>query len=455
MERIEKLNTFAMAMLESADLEDLLWSIVDNIGHILGYDDCVIYLTQRDVLIQVAAFGIKNPCNRELLEQIEIPIGKGIVGSVAQTGKAEIVEDITNDSRYIHDQYLGQSELTIPVIYENQVIAIIDSESETKGNYNQDDLEFLQIIANIAAPRIASAIYFRDLRQAQSELLDANRALKQKMAELKENQDSLVQAEKMASVGLLASGIAHEINNPLAFSISNLSTLKQYVSEIKDTNSALLHCDGLPQGAKDIISGDNYQYILNDLADLTTETEQGLHRAKQIVSELTGYVRKDGGEITLLDVNQVLHSSLSLLNGELTHKVKIILDLELVPKVLGSERKLSQVFMNIIINAIHASEGKSDILVSSNSNQDFVEVKIKDHGHGIPKQHFKDIFTPFYTTKPIGTGTGLGLFVSYKIVTEDHHGKIEIESDESGSTFQVLLPKALNTDPTEPLLNVH
>jgi signal transduction histidine kinase len=151
----------------------------------------------------------------------------------------------------------------------------------------------------------------------------------------------------------------------------------------------------------------------------------------------------------------VLHSSLSLLNGELTHKVKIILDLELVPKVLGSERKLSQVFMNIIINAIHASEGKSDILVSSNSNQDFVEVKIKDHGHGIPKQHFKDIFTPFYTTKPIGTGTGLGLFVSYKIVTEDHHGKIEIESDESGSTFQVLLPKALNTDPPEPLLNVH
>ena len=268
MERIEKLNTFAMAMLESADLEDLLWSIVDNIGHILGYDDCVIYLTQRDVLVQVAAFGIKNPCNRELLEQIEIPIGKGIVGYVAQTGKAEIVEDITKDSRYIRDQYLGKSELTIPVIYENQVIAIIDSESEIVGNYDQKDLEFLQIIANIAAPRIASAIYLRDLRQAQSELLNSNRALKNKMAELKENQDSLIQAEKMASVGLLASGIAHEINNPLAFSISNLSTLKQYVSEIKDTNFALLHCDELPQGAKDLITGENYQYIMNDLSDL-------------------------------------------------------------------------------------------------------------------------------------------------------------------------------------------
>lgn len=441
MTRIEKINAFALAMLESADLEDLLWSMAENIGKILGFDDCVIYLTQSNVLTQTAAYGIKNPTARELLQQIQIPFGAGIVGTVASTGMAEIVDDITSDPRYIWDQYPGQSELTVPVIYENRVIAVLDSESDEKNAYSQQDLEFFQLIANIAAPRIASAIYFRDLRQAQIELLHANRALQNKIEELKENQDSLIQAEKMASVGLLASGVAHEINNPLAYSLSNFGTLKQYVTEIKETNLALTNCQCLPEQAKTLLSSHNYQYILNDVSNLINETEQGLNRTKKIVTDLNGYVRKDKGEQGMLDINAVLQTSLNLLSGELNPNVKLNLELALVPKIFGSERKLSQVFMNIIINAIHASEGNSDIVITSSNTQGFVTVKITDNGHGIPKEHLKDIFTPFYTTKPTGRGTGLGLFVSYKIVTEEHNGKIEIESDENGSTFQVLLPK--------------
>lgn len=115
---LEKLNAFALEMLEAADLDDLLWSISNNVGNTLGFEDCVIYLREGQVLVQMAAYGIKSAAAREVFERIEIPVGKGIVGTVAETGKAEIVQDTEVDERYIFDQFSGLSELAVPVIYE-------------------------------------------------------------------------------------------------------------------------------------------------------------------------------------------------------------------------------------------------------------------------------------------------------------------------------------------------
>ena len=157
----------------------------------------------------------RKPKDREIFERLEIPVGEGIVGTVAKTGEAEIVNDTRIDSRYINDQYQGLSELAVPVVYEGETIAVIDSESNRPNDYSEFEQALLQVIANIAAPRIASARYQLKLKQTQLRLERSNQELKQSLNELAKNQSALIQAEKMASVGVLSAGIAHEINTPL------------------------------------------------------------------------------------------------------------------------------------------------------------------------------------------------------------------------------------------------
>ncbi|MDE3272016.1 GAF domain-containing protein [Pseudoalteromonas sp. G4] len=196
---VDKINAFALAMLNQAELDDLLWSIAQGVGEIMSFDDCVIYLRNEDKLVQMAAFGIKNPKDREIFERIEIPVGQGIVGTVAETGVAEIVSDTRTDARYINDQFQGLSELAVPVIYEGNTIAVIDSESNKTDDYSEFEMALLQVIANIAAPRIASAQYRLELQQTQLRLERSNNELQESLAQLAHNQTMMIESEKMAA----------------------------------------------------------------------------------------------------------------------------------------------------------------------------------------------------------------------------------------------------------------
>ncbi|MDH5589310.1 MAG: PAS domain S-box protein, partial [Gemmatimonadota bacterium] len=178
---LERINRFAIALLEAADLEALLWSIADNVGEILGFDDCVVYLRQGDDLVQMAAYGVKSSADREIFHRISIPLGRGIVGTVAQTGIAEIVPDTRKDPRYIFDEFAGLSELTVPVVYEGTTIAVLDSEASETHGFTEDQLALLQSVANIAASRIASALAERHLREAQEELRRTNERLEERV----------------------------------------------------------------------------------------------------------------------------------------------------------------------------------------------------------------------------------------------------------------------------------
>jgi sigma-B regulation protein RsbU (phosphoserine phosphatase) len=178
---LEKLNAFAVALLQQRGLDDLLWAIADNIGETLEFEDCVIYLTQGDVLVQAAAFGQKSPSQREIKSPITIPIGEGIVGTVAKTGHAEIVADTSQDPRYISDQFAGRSELTVPIVYQGDVLGILDSEAGRTHAYNDGHLELLQSVANIAASRIAFALEERERLLAEEELRLANERLEERI----------------------------------------------------------------------------------------------------------------------------------------------------------------------------------------------------------------------------------------------------------------------------------
>lgn len=216
-------------------------------------------------------------------------MGKGTVGNVAKTKNAEIVTDTHVDKRYIFDQFSGRSELAVPVVYEGETIAVIDSESAFKNHYTNSDKELLQVIANIVSPRIASALYERSLQTAQIRLKRANHQLQERMEDLKHNQQSLIQSEKMASVGTLAAGIAHEINNPLGYSISNLCMLQEYVKDIKTCNDKILSDPNVSDHTKSCLTDTDYTNVLEDLNDLTSVTLNGLKVAKNIVADLRGF----------------------------------------------------------------------------------------------------------------------------------------------------------------------
>jgi len=440
MTDLDKISQFATAMLNAATLDDLLWSIAENIGTTLEFDDCVVYLNLNGTLVQKAAFGIKNPEERSLLCEIEIPVGQGIVGAVAQSKIPEIVQDVSLDKRYIWDQFAGKSELTIPIVYENKTLGIIDSESSKSNNYSQNDKELLQIIANIAAPRIASAQYCSQLQHAQFQLKTTNIELASSLNELKDNQEALIQSEKMASIGLLSAGVAHEINNPLGFSISNLSVFTDYYEQIKEMHHMLLQHPELPQALRTRLSSNEYEQIVQDIGDIAVETTDGLLRIKNIVTDLCGYARNADLHLTPIDINESIKVVLNLLRGEIQNKYYLKLNLIQLPMLAVNQGKIHQVIMNILLNALQATPNGGVISIKTSFNSSYVCIDITDNGSEINNEELALLFTPFYTTKSVGEGTGLGLFICYRIVTEEHGGKIQVYSSKKETTFRIMLP---------------
>lgn len=437
---VNKINKFAVAMLEQASLEDLLWSIAQGVGDIMRFDDCVIYLAQQDMLIQMAAFGIKNKKDREIFKRIKIPMGVGIVGSVAASKKIENVANTRLDKRYINDQYNGLSELAVPVVYEDKTIAVIDTESDKIGNYTKEDEALLQVIANIAAPRIASALYQQKLKNTQIRLQRANKELSLSLKQIEIRQAALIESEKMASIGLLSAGIAHEINTPLGYSISNLHVLQEYLEQLFGSFNTLTKNPALHQKVNESLDIDECTFMQDDSTILLNETIKGLMSAKNIMQDLKYFSNQSTEIYTLVNINDGINATLNILRSELKQNYELVLDLQPLPNVYVNLGKINQVFMNLIVNAKQAMKSGGTIFISSAVIESHIVVEIKDTGPGIAKTDLKNIFTPFFTTKPVGEGTGLGLAICYSIICNEHKGRIEVDSNENGTCFTLYIP---------------
>ena len=289
-----------------------------------------------------------------------------------------------------------------------------------------------------------------DEKRREEELQNRNVELEFAYARLKGAQEQLLQSEKMASIGQLAAGVAHEINNPIGFVHSNLGTLREYLINlfalVDGYERALAAAGAAPAllaEIEELKRRFDFEFVLHDLPALLAESRSGIERVKKIVQDLKDFSYAGSGDHwQLADLHKGLDSTLNIVRNEIKYKADIVRDYGTLPLVECLPMQVNQVFMNILVNASHAIPERGTITIATRAADGEVEVAITDSGEGIPASVLPKIFDPFFTTKQAGQGTGLGLSLSYGIV-QKHNGRIEVESVEGrGTTFRIVLPIA-------------
>lgn len=259
---------------------------------------------------------------------------------------------------------------------------------------------------------------------------------------LEHSQQLLIQQEKLASLGVLTAGVAHEINNPINFITSNISSLK---TDVKDILKIVQSYEGVAQlddlqKIKDFKNEIGFETTVKEIDLLLQGIEEGAQRTATIVKDLKTISRLHETDLKSVDLKEGINSTLALLSHTYKNNIEIIKDFGDVPPIECYPGKLNQVLMNILSNAIQAIPNIGIIHIKTSKVADHVEIRIKDNGSGISEKNKKNIFTPFFTTKDVGKGTGLGLSISYAIIT-DHQGKIGFQSEEGvGTEFIIHLP---------------
>ncbi|WP_304508893.1 ATP-binding protein [Anaerotignum sp.] len=293
-------------------------------------------------------------------------------------------------------------------------------------------------------------------------ILDAqkqNNEFKEINLQLRSTQFHLVQSEKMAAIGQLAAGVAHEINNPIGFIGSNLEILSKYLNriseyllfiekkqnELKSISNA--ECDRIINETMEKYNKLKIKYILDELSNIVSDSENGVERVKNIVQSLRVFARSaDDDEKETYLLLDIINSVINISINEIKYVAKVKVDFDRELMVYCNKVQLGQVLINIIVNAAQAIKSQQnntlgEISIGAYIKEEYLCIKIKDNGPGIPKDIISKIFEPFFTTKDVGQGTGLGLSVSYDIITKKHNGLIEVDSIvDNGTTFTIKLP---------------
>lgn len=345
----------------------------------------------------------------------------------------------SNDYKEVFVPVRGKDELSELAEAFNQLVERLKEENEQRQRA-QDELKELNTLLEEKVQDRTSL-----LNQKNFQLQEANK-------DLKETQVQLLQAEKMASVGQLAAGVAHEINNPVGFVGSNIATLSEYVATYQmifaQINVALDAKDDKAKNAalnelEKMLANQDMAFINEDISELLADSQEGLHRVAEIVKGLKLFSRVDSDQMQKHNINDCVRTTLAMVNNQLKYICTVETHLGRVPDVLMNVGKISQVITNLLINAGQAIEatGKNGrITITTCTVNNFVELRVEDSGCGIPASHLDKLFNPFFTTKPEGQGTGLGLSISFGIAQE-HGGCLSATSVEGeSSTFTLMLP---------------
>jgi two-component system NtrC family sensor kinase len=432
---VEELYTLSQTAASATVLEDALNSMLRHIASGFEADSGTLALmVPTENVLEIAA-GTDLP--KEAIGQ-RVEMGQGVLGRVAQRREPMLINgtlDASNTSRPagVHARRQPSSAMCWPLLLKGQVIGVFSvNRFESDALFQSGDVQRGSIMANMLALVIENLRMHRDQQLRIAHLSELNARLAQLNGQLSNTQAKVLQNEKMASIGQLAAGVAHEINNPIGFVSSNLSTLSRYVNLLLTKVQATQGGQGFDE---------ELQYVVEDVPELLKETRNGLERVSKIVQDLRDFSRIDAGdEWELADVNAALRNTASI--GLIDYQDKLTIDCVLgdLPPVRCLLSRINLVFLNVLVNAAQASLPGGVISIRSRVDGEMVCIDIEDHGCGIPSQHLARIFEPFFTTRPVGHGTGLGLSLAYSIM-QLHHGSIDAHSEVGrGTTCHIRVP---------------
>lgn len=451
-------NSISLALRRTLDLNSILSTTCSALGEVLGSSRCLLVTRAgsqngEPVLWESAPpeDGRDRPAVPASLQKYfvehswqrkpdDVPFNKIIQSEVPFEDEAELAP--------IKDTLvqLGVCGILLrPIMYGTNLKGVLAIISEgTARRFFPSELEMIESVAGQVAVAIEHAELVSKLSETNKDLLQKNQNLDAKNLEMKQMQSQLIHQEKMASLGRIVAGIAHELNNPINFVHGNLPYLKEYFEEMK----SLIACfDELPEEHQELARAAkkkiNYEFVITDLDNIIADLVEGTDRIRQIIRNLRSFSRLDEAELKEASIEEGIESTLKLLNQYYGRdKVQVELQFCGLPAVTCYPGKLNQVWMNLLSNAAQALGNRADGLVriSTNLDGEHFLVTIEDNGPGIKSGDQSKIFEPFFTTKAVGQGTGLGLSISHSIV-ERHGGHIWFESTPGkGTKFLVRIP---------------
>jgi signal transduction histidine kinase len=459
VEQLSMLSDLSAAVSATLDPERIYQQALDQLVHRMGYQGVYLFLVDRERQRIVGHKGIGGRAGVEF-EKIDLPLDAraSVAAKVAATGVAVLVEDIATTSepadRELARALNVRSGVAVPLTVRAQVFGVIEAVSSEARRLGAADVEILTAVANHVALAVDKADSFRTIedlsrgleekvRVRTEQLRAANDELRAAYRDLQATQMQLIHREKMASVGQLVAGVAHELNNPIGFVYSNVSTLDDFVKRLRAMVEAYRAVPLEPADAERMQrqwAELKVDYALKYLDSMTQGIREGAERARKIVRDLRVFARSQDDVWQPVDLHEDLESSLTLLNHLLKDRITVHRKFGDLPPVECVRSQIDQVFLNLLANAAQAIPGEGAITIETRRENGTAVVAISDTGPGIAPEILGRIFDPFYTTKPVGEGTGLGLSISYEIVKK-HGGHIRAESPRGGgATFTVSVP---------------
>lgn len=438
-------------------LEKLMQIVIENAGATRG-----VFIEARQDGLWVMAVAeseqsvqIQEPT---LLGQYKY-VSHSIVNYAARTQQELALDQPARDPQYAKDGYLQQGKpeavLAFPVVHKGELIAVIYLENDlTEGAFTSERVEVLRVLSAQMAISLDNARLYEQLdekvKARTRELNKKNQELANTLIQLQSTQSKLLESEKMASLGQLTAGIAHEINNPINFITGNIIPLSRDIEDLKELLSKVDELEdnlNLKEALEEVIEFKeeiDAEYLFEEIELLLKGIHEGAIRTRDIVAGLRNFSRLDEDDFKYADIHEGLDATLMLLNSKLKRGIEVKKNYANLPKISCLPGKLNQVFMNILNNSIQAILEKDIndgvITLSTSLENNTVEIRIQDNGIGMEEEVRKRIFEPFYTTKDVGQGTGLGLSITYGII-ERHNGTIEVESEKGvGTVFIIRFP---------------
>ena len=408
------------------NLQMLLDEIMDLAIGLLHAEKGLILLRNesKELTVQVARHMDKH----SIADVVEL--SRSIIKKVEEEGKSVLLQnvpdsgDIPSTSSMI--RYKIKSVICVPLRTKNKLIGTIYLDTtKSEHFFKKEDLEFLEGFANLAGIAVENAKNYQEVEELVKERTSD---LETAYEELQATQTQLIRSEKMASLGQLVAGVAHEINTPLGSISSNAD---MFISTFAKLRNRLQSLEDSP---------DEILKPIKILEDLSQVNKMASDRIKKIVGTLKNFARLDEEEFKIVDIHEGIDSTLSLTAHLYRDRIEVVKEYGNLPKINCHPSQLNQVFMNTLVNACQSIKGKGTITIKTRFSAGNIHLQFSDTGVGIAPENLAKIFDPGFTTKGVGVGTGLGLSISYKII-EEHGGKIDVYSKVGqGTTFTLHLP---------------